>query len=210
MNDRVNAAQADFWNSDPGRRWVRFQEGLDSIHASVTDVLLSAARPQPGERVLDVGCGAGAQTFALASAVGPDGAVTGIDFSAPLLERAAERRDELGVGNVTFQLGDAAVESFPTGTFDLAASRFGVMFFDDPVAAFRNIAAALRPGGRIAFVAWQGQEHNPWFALPHRLAVERLGEGAPSLPDAPGPMAFRDADRVLRHPVGGGVDRLLG
>ncbi len=164
----------------------------------MTEVLLSAAMPQRGERVLDIGCGAGAQTFALANAVGADGAVTGIDFSAPLLERAEERRDKVGVGNVTFRLGDAAVESFPAGAFDLAASRFGVMFFEEPVAAFRSIAAALRSGGRIAFVAWQAQEHNPWFALPHTLAVERLGEGAPSSPDAPGPMAFRDADRVLR------------
>lgn len=194
----ANADQADFWNADPGQRWVRFQEDLDALHEGVTGVLLAAARPQPGERVLDVGCGAGAQTFALALAVGPDGAVTGVDFSAPLLERARNRQDAQGVGNVVFRQVDAQVDDLGADAFDLVASRFGVMFFADPVAAFANIRGALRPGGRIAFVAWQGPEANPWFTLPQRLAVERLGAVAPTSPDAPGPMAFRDAGRVLK------------
>ena len=197
MADQRNAGQHEFWNSDPGRNWVAHQEGLDALHEAVTDVLLAAARPEPGERVLDVGCGAGAQTFALARAVGPEGGVTGIDFSAPLLDRARQRQAELGVGNVAFRQGDAQVERFEPAAFDLVASRFGVMFFDAPVVAFRNLAGALREGGRIAAVAWQGPEANPWFTLPQRLAVERLGEVAPAPPDAPGPMAFRDAERVL-------------
>lgn len=197
MSNAANAGQADFWNSDPGRRWALFQEDLDALHEGVTQVLLAAARPAEGERVLDVGCGAGSQTFALARAVGPGGGVTGIDFSAPLLERAEARRAALGIGNVEFRQADAQVDDPGAGTFDLVASRFGMMFFDAPVAAFRNLLAALRPGGRIAFVAWQGPEANPWFTLPQRLAMQRLGDVAPTPPDAPGPMAFRDPARVL-------------
>lgn len=197
MTDAANVGQLDFWNGDPGQLWVRHQEDLDALHESVTAVLLAAAQPQPGERVLDVGCGAGAQTFAMARAVGPDGSVTGIDISAPLLARAEARQAELGVGNAAFRRADAQVEPFVAEAFDLVASRFGMMFFDAPVAAFRNLARALRPGGRIAFVAWQGPEQNPWFTLPQQIAVERLGEVPPASPDAPGPMAFRDAGRVL-------------
>jgi SAM-dependent methyltransferase len=163
----------------------------------VSGLLLAAARPEAGERVLDIGCGAGAQTFALARAVGPDGAVTGVHFSAPLLARARERQDAVGAGNITFRQADAQTDDLGEGVFDLIASRFGVMFFDQPVVAFSNLATALRPGGRMAFVTWQGPEANPWFTLPHRLAVARLGEVAPAPPDAPGPMAFRDTERVL-------------
>lgn len=197
MGSIANADEANFWNTDPGQRWARFQEDLDALHSGVTEVLLAAASPEARERVLDVGCGAGAQTFALARAVGPEGSLTGIDFSAPLLAKAEERRQAMGLRNVAFRHGDASIETFEA-PFDLVASRFGVMFFDEPVAAFANLRAALRPGGRLAFVAWQGPEANPWFALPHRLATERLGATAPAPPDAPGPMAFRDAERVLR------------
>jgi SAM-dependent methyltransferase len=123
--------------------------------------------------------------------------VLGLDISAPLVARAEERRRALGVGNLAFALGDAQVHRFEPARADLAASRFGVMFFADPVAAFRNLARGLRPGGRVVFVAWAGPEQNPFFTLPMQAATARLGPAAPADPDAPGAMAFRNPDRVL-------------
>ena len=193
----ANADQATFWNAQPGQNWVAFQAHLDAQLTEVTDKLLAACAARPGERVLDIGCGAGGSTLALAAAVGPTGHVLGLDLSEPLLARAEERRRDLALAQVRFARGDAEDHPFQPGAFDLAASRFGIMFFADPVAAFRNVARALRPGGRLVFVAWAGPEHNPWFAIPQRAAVARLGPVAPTSPEAPGPMAFRDAARVI-------------
>lgn len=198
MTTQANADQAEFWNARPGRNWVTFQDDLDTIHGTVTDLLLAAAAPEPGQKVLDLGCGAGGSTFAFAQAVGATGRVDGVDISAPLLERARERQTALGLDNATFTLGDAQDHAFAHSAYDLAVSRFGLMFFSDPAAAFANIATALRPKGRIVFAAWAGPEHNPWFTVPQKAAVARLGPVDPPPPDAPGPMAFRDTDRVLR------------
>ena len=225
--NRANADEAAFWNAEAGENWVAHQPDMDTLFAGVTEALIAAAAPQAGEAVVDIGCGAGGSTFVLAGRVGPAGSVTGLDVSAPLLAHAEARRRALGVGNVRFVQGDAQDHRFEGG-LDLATSRFGVMFFADPQAAFRNIAGGLRPGGRLVFVAWGGPEHNPWFALPRRAAVARLGPEPPAPADAPGPMAFRDAGRVvglmqaaglsacaaetvdldLHHP--GGVDTVLG
>lgn len=197
MTTRSNPEQAEFWNFGPGRNWVAFQDDLDAILNSVTDVLLSAAGPKGGQSVLDLGCGAGASTFAFARAVAPNGRVDGIDISVPLVERAKERQTSLGFDNAAFKVADAQDCAFERGAHDMAVSRFGLMFFSDPVAAFANIATALRPGGRLVFAAWAGPEHNPWFTVPHEAAVARLGPVDPVPPDAPGPMAFRDGERVL-------------
>lgn len=200
----TNGDQAEFWNGGGGQVWVDFQSDLDQVGAQAGQRLLEAADPQPGEVVLDIGCGAGASTLALARAVGPRGQVLGLDISAPLIARAraaasagANAAPAGTAGQVRFELGDAQVQDFPPGRFDLAVSRFGVMFFDDTVAAFRNIHAALRPGGRAAFAVWQGVASNPWFALPKRVAEARLGADPPGDPGAPGPMALRDPGRVL-------------
>jgi SAM-dependent methyltransferase len=195
MSQAPNPEQTEFWNAAPGENWVRHLADLDAIHRGVSETLQSLAAPATGERVLDIGCGAGTTTFDLARAVHP-GEVLGIDISAPLLRRAAERRRELQLANAHFLLADAQAHPFPARHYDLVVSRFGVMFFSDPVAAFRNIATALRPGGRIALACWAGPEHNPWFTLPQRIAVARMGPVAPTPPDAPGPMAFRDIPRV--------------
>ena len=196
MNQPVNEAQSKFWNDQQGRNWVDHQADLDAMHENITTLLLDACAAAPGEAVLDIGCGAGASTFALARAVGPAGQVHGLDISEPLTRRATERQKELGVSNTSFALADAQDHDFAGQRFDLIASRFGVMFFSDPVAAFSNIAKSLRPGGRIAFVTWAGPAVNPWFRLPHEIAINRLGPMEPTPPDAPGPMAFRDIDRV--------------
>lgn len=196
MTQSPNAEQVEFWNAQPGQNWVTHAADLDVMMRGITDILMAAAAPSPGERALDIGCGAGASSLALGEAVGPAGAVLGLDISAPLLRRAEERRAEGGAANVAFENADAQDHAFAPGGFDLAVSRMGVMFFADPVAAFRNVRTALRPGGRIAFVAWAGPEANPWFATPQRVAVARLGPVAATPRDAPGPMAFQDLDRV--------------
>ncbi len=197
MAHSENTLQAEFWNSAPGERWAIHQAELDEINAGAADVLLARAAPLPGERVIDIGCGAGATSFALADAVGPSGHVVGVDISIPLLRRAIARKTGMGAQNIHFEAADAQDFPFPPGEADLIASRFGMMFFSDPVGAFRNMATGLRRQGRIAFVTWAGPEVNPWFTLPQRLAIERLGAVAPAHPDAPGPMAFRDIARVL-------------
>ncbi len=192
-----NADQSDFWNSEPGQNWVKFAADLDEIHRNVTDLLLEASEATDGERIADIGCGAGASTFALAVRAGPSGHVTGIDVSAPLLQLAKDRKANLNIPNTSFLLADAQDHVFPPEEFDLVASRFGLMFFADPEVAFKNIAGAVRKSGRIAFVAWAGPEQNPWFRLPQTIAIDHLGPVPPVPPEAPGPMAFRDIDRVL-------------
>lgn len=192
----ANADQSAFWNAQPGQNWVAFQSALDAQMSEVGDALLAAADPRPGEHALDIGCGAGGSTVPLAAAVGPSGRVTGLDVSAPLLARAEERRRALGLATLSLVEADAQDYPFDSASADLAVSRFGVMFFADPVAAFTNIARALRPAGRLVFAAWAGPEHNPWFSIPQEAAVARLGPVAPTPPEAPGPMAFRNAARV--------------
>ncbi|SLN35902.1 Demethylmenaquinone methyltransferase [Pseudoruegeria aquimaris] len=193
--DTPNAAQGEFWTSGPGLKWVARQEALDALFAEPLDALLAAARIAPGEQVLDIGCGGGRSTVAFARAAGPGGGALGVDISSSLLA-AAERLEAQEASGARFLLADAQVHPFEPGRFDVALSRFGVMFFDDPVAAFRNIARALRPGGRLAFLCWRSLSENPWFADPRALAVARFGAPEPADPHAPGPMAFADADRV--------------
>lgn len=192
----TNEAQRDYWSEGPGRHWVAHQAELDAIHAPVAELLLTAAAPRPGERLLDIGCGAGATCLMAAPMVAPAGEVTGIDISAPLVARARERVAEAGLRHVTIELADAQTLPRPARPWDLAISRCGLMFFDDPVAGLRNVANLLAPDARLVFAAWAGAEHNPWFRLPLEAAAERLGPAAPNDPDGPGPLAFRSRERV--------------
>jgi SAM-dependent methyltransferase len=164
---------------------------MDRNLAEVTAALLPFAAAKPGERVLDIGCGAGQASHLLASAVGPAGHVTGVDISAPLLANA-----RAGAGaNETFVEADAAFHAF-TPEFDLVFSRFGVMFFDDPPAAFANIRKGLKPGGRLAFVCWRPALENEWVTAPAQAARPFLPVSPPPDPLAPGPFAFADPARV--------------
>lgn len=192
--DEPNSDQAEYWNAEAGRKWVAFGDTLDTLLHVAAERLLARADPRPGERVLDVGCGTGTTTRALAARVGAEGRVLGVDISEPMLRRARERAADLP--QVDFLRADAQVHAFEPASVDLIVSRFGVMFFDDPVAAFRNLAGALRPGGRTCFVAWAPLEENPWFRIPREIAIARLGAPAPQPPTAPGPLAFADRERV--------------
>jgi SAM-dependent methyltransferase len=190
----ANTGMAEYWNGRPAEVWVTEAERFDAMLAPFGRRLLTSAVLEPGERVLDVGCGNGALSLDAARAVGPDGQVTGLDLSAPMLEVARRRAEEQGL-DVSFVQGDAQTVSFDRA-FDIVLSRFGVMFFDAPQMAFANLAKATRPGGRLCFVCWQEMFANEWIAVPSMAMVAHVG--IPELPEpgAPGPFALADAGRT--------------
>jgi SAM-dependent methyltransferase len=189
-----NAEQITYWNEQGGPRWVKLQDALDSQLASFGEIVMDRLAVAAGERVLDVGCGCGETTLALARRVGPAGAVVGADISTIMLERARQRARE--VANVEFLVADAQTHRFAPASFDVVFSRFGVMFFADPRAAFRNVASAMKPGGRLGFHCWKTLMDNPWMTVPFFAALQHLPAPTPPPPDAPGPFAFADPDRV--------------
>lgn len=186
--------QATYWNDDGGRRWVQNIQRVERMLEPLSARLLSHAAPRSGERVLDVGCGGGVTSAACASAVAPGGRVLGVDVSAVILDVARGRYGN--VPNLSFALGDAATMALEAGGFNLLVSRFGVMFFPDPVAAFTNLRAALVPGGRLAFICWRALDENPWMADCVRAAFTVLPRPEPQAPTAPGPYAFADPARL--------------
>src|SRR5213593_5220288 len=192
----ANAEQIRYWNEAAGPKWVSFQKVIDAQIAPLGERAMDRAGIDPGERVIDVGCGCGDTTIALARRVGPAGLVLGIDISAPMLERAAETARAEGLANVRFENADAQTHRLPPGAFDVVYSRFGIMFFADPVAAFANLRSALRPGGRLAFICWQALRENPWLAVPLEAAARHLTLPPPPAPDAPGPFSLGDPERV--------------
>ncbi len=193
-----NLAQSDYWNSAPGKKWIEHEGTLDTAMSGILDLLLRAADLRSGQTVLDVGCGTGASTLAAAQQVGEAGHVVAVDISQPLLDRAARRAGESACKNVTFTAGDAQSYAFERARFDRMISRLGVMFFASPVDAFANIAKAIKPGGRMVFVAWAAAAKNPWFTIPAGVARSRLGTPTATDPTAPGPLAFANLDRVAR------------
>ncbi len=190
----ANAGMVEYWNGRPAGVWVTEAERFDFMLAPFGRRLLAAAVLEPGERVLDVGCGNGAVSLDAARAVGRGGWVTGLDLSAPMLEVARRRAKEQEI-DVAFVQDDAQTASFGE-PFDVVLSRFGVMFFDNPEVAFTNLAKATRPGGRLCFVCWQEMFANEWIAVPAMAMVAHVG--IPDLPEpgAPGPFALADAQRI--------------
>ncbi|MBA4209212.1 MAG: SAM-dependent methyltransferase [Parvibaculum sp.] len=189
-----NADQIDYWNGDAGEKWARHQDRLDAMLAPFSRAVLSLAGVSAGERILDIGCGCGATTFDFAAAAGDTGRALGADISAPMIARARERAAALG-SSAEFLLADAASHDFAPGSFDILASRFGIMFFEQPVDAFRHLRGALAPGGRTAFICWRAFKDNPWAALPLMAARPLLPDQEPPAPGTPGPFAFDEADR---------------
>jgi SAM-dependent methyltransferase len=193
-----NAEQIRYWNEISGPKWVALHERVDTQIAPLGRLAMERAGFRPGERVLDVGCGCGATTLDVARRVAPGGAVTGVDLSGVMLDVARARAGGVPDVPTAFLNADAQTHVFDAGGFDAVFSRFGVMFFADPVAAFGNLRRALRPGGRLAFVCWQALADNPWMVVPLAAAARHLELPPPSGPDAPGPFSFADAGRV-RH-----------
>jgi len=196
--DPVNSDQQTYWNSDAGLKWITYQEQLDNLMESVKARLLQRAGVRPGDQVLEIGCGTGATTRSAARQAGPDGRVTAADISEPLVGFAKNQPAETDSSPIDYLLGDAQTYPFETGQFDQMISRFGVMFFGDPVAAFENITRAVTPGGGLTFACWAALSDNPWFTIPGRAAIAQLGKPAPLPADAPGPFAFAEQDRVLQ------------
>jgi ubiquinone/menaquinone biosynthesis C-methylase UbiE len=191
-----NADQIAFWNGVAGQHWTERQAVQDIVLGPVTKKLIETAKAKAGERILDIGCGCGATTIALAKQAGAGGHVLGIDISVPMLERARQ----LTPRNLSadYVLADATVYPFDPASFDLLASRFGVMFFADPVLSFANLRKALRPSGRLVFACWREPRENAWMMTP-LMAVYKHVPKLPQLgPEDPGPFAFASEERVRK------------
>lgn len=191
-----NDAQIAYWNSQAGETWAAEADTLDPMLAPLGEAAMAALAPKPGERIVDIGCGAGATSRALFTRVAPGGAVLGVDVSAPLIGVAQARG-----GGPDFALLDAGSAPYPAAPYDAAFSRFGVMFFEDPAAGLGHIRRQLKPGGRIAFLTWRTAAENAWAtetvaaAIPHLKAPP----DAPADPFAPGPFAFGNKARTEGH-----------
>lgn len=191
----ANWAQADYWSSSAGLKWIEHENALDTAMAGMLEAVIDAAAITENSRVLDVGCGTGASTLEAAKRA-PCGGVIGVDISQPLLDRARSRSKAEGHKNISFLLADAQTHSFGRENIDILVSRVGMSFFWDTVAALENLASSMCRGGRMAFVSWASVDTNPWFYIPKVVAEKRLGTLPKSDPTAPGPTAFQDADRV--------------
>jgi ubiquinone/menaquinone biosynthesis C-methylase UbiE len=192
----ANSDQAAYWNGAAGRRWIDRQETLDLVLKPIQDILLARAAVVPGERIIDIGCGCGTSTIALARQTGSIGHVTGVDISQPMLARARERAPaDLPL---QFVLADATVHPFDPGSADLLFSRFGVMFFANPPLSFENMRSALRHDGRLIFASWREPRLNPWMLLPLQEAYKHVPRLPEVGPEDPGPFSFGREERVRR------------
>lgn len=180
----ANEDQRDYWNDDAGRKWVEHRKRLDGMLGPITKILIDAIAARQDEDILDIGCGSGELSWRVAN-LGAN--VTGIDLSHPMIDAARAA----GSGSAQFEVADASAFHADT-VFDAAVSRFGVMFFDDPVAAFTNIRANLVEGGRLVFACWAAPDRNAWAMVPAMAVRPFLADAAPPDPHAPGPFAFAD------------------
>lgn len=193
----VNEEQRRRWDEEEGHHWVAEAEHFDRMLGPYGEKVIAALAPEPGEKILDVGCGNGALALDVAARVGPQGHVLGLDLSGPMLGLAKQRAGERGLGNVAFEKSDVQVHEFGSAEFDGVMSRFGVMFFDDPVAAFSNLRSAVRKGGRMAFMCWQNPLQNDWLMVPAGTMLEFLPMPEMPPPGSPGPFGLADPDRTL-------------
>jgi SAM-dependent methyltransferase len=189
----ANAQQIEFWNGEAGSHWSERDDQMSAMLRPLGEAAIKRAAPEAGEWVLDIGCGCGDTTVALARAVGCSGGALGVDISAPMLVTASQKVDGLAeelCGGATFKLADASTYDFAPAGFDLLFSRFGIMFFADPAAAFTNLRCALKPAGRLTFLCWGPVDQNDWITVPMKAARAHLPPTPPMEPRAPGPFAF--------------------
>ncbi|MGN1288818.1 MAG: class I SAM-dependent methyltransferase [Bradyrhizobium sp.] len=192
---QVDDEQRKLWNGAAGRAWVETRDVLEGMFKPLEDLLVRAVSDAAASRVLDIGCGTGATTFAVARALGPEGHCTGIDISQPMIA-AARDRAERERQRARFICADAQAYPFAPASFDMIISRLGVMFFADPVQAFANLRRAARPGATLRFVAWRSAAENPFMTTAERAAKPLLPQLPPRRPDAPGQFGFADRKRV--------------
>jgi len=192
----TNAEQIADWNGAQGQRWATLRREIDGIVAPFGEAALRLAAPQVGERVVDIGCGCGDTSIELARAVGQTGEVLGVDVSRPMLDVARAQAGLAGWGKLAFREADAAEAALPADV-DLLFSRFGVMFFGQPVPAFRHLRGSLRSQGRFVFVCWRAPRDNGWAMTPLAAARQAMNiTPVPADPNAPGPFAFADDERL--------------
>jgi SAM-dependent methyltransferase len=189
--------QAALWNGPAGKAWVETKEVLDQMFRPMEELLVEAVSAGNAGRVLDVGCGTGSTTLAVARRLGAQGRCTGIDLSEPMLAAARAQAEREGTP-ASFIRADAQTHAFEPQGFDMIISRLGVMFFDDPVSAFTNLRRAASDGAELQFIAWRGAEENPFMTTAERAAAPLLPNIPPRRPDAPGQFAFADQGRVSR------------
>jgi SAM-dependent methyltransferase len=202
-------AQAEYWNGPAARPWAEQHERQDRALASLAAAALDLAAPQPGEHVLDIGCGSGTTVLELATRVGPSGHVFGADISALSVAWARERIAAAGIRHAEVIGADVATHPFVAGSFDLAFSRLGVMFFTDPTAAFANVHRAMRPAGRLALAVFRQASENPWPSAPVAAVRHLLPPMPPPAPDEPGMFSWGDPARVQRILEGAGFREVV-
>jgi SAM-dependent methyltransferase len=192
----VNIEQAEFW-SQLAPAWLELEDQLEEVGRLPGELAMDRLDLLPGQKVVDLGCGSGTTTLELAARVGPCGEVAGVDISAEMLARGRERAARAGAGNIEFVHADVQVHDLGEARFDAAYSRFGVMFFADPVAAFANVRRALRPGAALSFVCWQSVFDNEWMLIPGAAVASVTGSLPPMPgPGEPGPFSLADPGRV--------------
>ena len=195
-----NTLQKEMWNGRAGESWVRHNSLLEQLLAEPGRECMNLLPLTPAMQILDVGCGCGNQTLELAARLDASSTVIGVDISEPMLGLARELKaanDNALSAEVQFALGDASEPLFDEASFDAIYSRFGVMFFEEPVAAFSALRNSLKPGGKLGFVCWREPKLNPFFNAPMEAALTVLPAPAPSAPDAPGPFGLAD-DNVIQ------------
>jgi SAM-dependent methyltransferase len=192
----ANADQKVYWNEAAAQAWVALQDLLDRQLEPLGARAMDQLAPRAGERVLDIGCGTGQTTLQLAARVGAQGSVLGVDISRPMLEVARNRAAAAQLPQAEFLQADAQTRPFDAGALDAVFSRFGVMFFADPRAAFANIRRALKSGGRLTFVCWRSMAENAWMRPAVGDVFADVPPPPPPEPGAPGPFAFADPEHV--------------
>jgi len=195
ISNDVADAQAALWNGPAGHAWVDGQVLLDRLYLPFQERLLEAVIAAAPQSVLDVGCGTGSTTLAIARALGSGADVTGVDISAPMIDAATTRAAKEGAA-ARFICADAQAHAFEPAGVDMIVSRFGVMFFADPAGAFANLRRAARPGARLSCIAWRSVAENPFMTEAERAAAPLLPDLPPRRPDLPGQFAFADRERV--------------
>ncbi len=191
----VNKNQKDFWSGKGGDIWVERQNAMDTMLSPLGEAALNKLNFNEEENVLDIGCGCGHTTLNIAKRIGPSGNVTGLDISEPMLKRAKESAVEMSITNTSFKCVDVQTEDLGDQIYSSAFSRFGVMFFEDSVAAFKNINKSLISGGYLSFVCWQSPAVNPWQSLFIQEVKKFLDLPSPP-PRSPGPFAFMESEYV--------------